>query len=137
VSERSLVLRIPPDDGVTAVHGALEELWAESPGLGAWDRMSFETALIELTSNVVQHAAAQREIVCSVDIIVDDTQLRAVLDDSGDAAPVDLTLARDMPDEWAEAGRGIPFIQALVTEFDYRRVDGRNVWSIMRRRKGA
>lgn len=135
MSERSLVFRTPPEDGVSAVHEALEELWAEAPGIASWDRMSFETALIELTSNIVQHARSYRHVICLVEISVTDDELRAVLDDSGDDAAVDVSSPRAMPDEWAEAGRGIPFIQALVTEFDHRRIDGRNVWTIMRRRR--
>ncbi|MBF4462112.1 MULTISPECIES: ATP-binding protein [unclassified Rathayibacter] len=132
--ERSLVLRTPPDDGVTAVHEALDELWAETSGLSSWDKMAFETALIEMTSNIVQHARSYRHVICLVEIRVDEHELRAVLTDSDDAAPADVTRPREMPEEWAEAGRGIPFIQALVTEFDYRRVDGQNIWTLMRSR---
>lgn len=135
MSERSFVLRTPPEDGVSAVHEALEELWAETPGIASWDRMSFETALIELTSNIVQHARSYRHIICLVEISVTDDELRAVLNDSGEEAEVDVASPREMPDEWAEAGRGIPFIQALVTEFDFRRVDGQNVWTIARTRR--
>lgn len=135
MSERSLVLRTPPGDGVSVVHAALEELWDQSPGLAAWDRMSFETALIELTSNVLQHSGSTGDVVCVVDISITDSEMRAVLSDQGGEAPADITAPREMPGEWAEAGRGIPFIQALVTEFDYRRVDDRNVWSIMRTRR--
>jgi len=135
VPERSFVLHTPPDDGMTAIHEALEELWAESPGLGSWDRMSFTTALVEVTSNIVQHARSSRPVVCRVEIRVDDLEMRAVLSDSGEAADIDVAERRDMPDEWEEAGRGIPFIQALVTSFEHRRVDGQNVWTIVRERK--
>ncbi|SMH36203.1 serine/threonine-protein kinase RsbW [Rathayibacter oskolensis] len=135
MSERSFVIRTPPDDGLTAVHEALGEIWAESPGVGSWDRMAFETALSELTSNVVQHARSTRHVICLVEISVDDRELRAVLNDSASAPDLDVTAPRDMPDEWAEAGRGIPFIQALVTRFEYNRVDGQNIWSIVRERR--
>ena len=135
MSDRSLVIRTPPDDGVTAVHEALSEIWAESPGVGSWDRMAFETALAELTSNVVQHAHSTRHTLCLIEIHVDEHELRAVLNDSAPAADVDVREPRDMPDEWAVAGRDIPFIQALVTRFDYTRVDGQNIWSIVRERR--
>ncbi|KQQ00743.1 hypothetical protein ASF42_15570 [Rathayibacter sp. Leaf294] len=120
---------------MTAVHEALSEIWAESPGVGSWDRMAFETALAELTSNVVQHAHSTRHTLCVIEIHVDEHELRAVLNDSAPAADVDVSEPRDMPDEWAVAGRGIPFIQALVTRFDYTRVDGQNIWSIVRERR--
>lgn len=135
MSERSLAFTCPADDGVSAVHAALAELWEEEPRLGSWDRMSFETALIELTSNAVQHARSDRPLACSVTIEIAESEMRAVLSDSGDAVEVDISRAREMPDEWADAGRGIPFIQALVTEFGHRRVDGGNVWTISRTRR--
>ena len=78
MSERSFVVRTPPEDGVSAVHEALEELWAETPGIASWDRMSFETALIELTSNIVQHARSYRHIICLVEISVTDDELREI-----------------------------------------------------------
>ncbi|PPF22650.1 ATP-binding protein [Rathayibacter sp. AY1A7] len=134
VPERSFVVRTPPEDGVTAVHEALEELWLEEPGVAPVDRMSFETALVELTSNIVQHARSYRHIICLVEIRVDATELRASLNDSAEEAPAEVADPRDMPDEWDEAGRGIPFIHALVTEFSYRRVDGQNLWALARTR---
>jgi serine/threonine-protein kinase RsbW len=134
VPERSLIVRTP-EDGLDAVHAALEELWEESPGLGSWDRMSFTTAVVELTTNIVQHTRSAGDIACRIDLRVDEHEMRAVLEDTGDAAAIDVADPRDMPDEWAEAGRGIPFIQALVTRFDYQRVDDRNVWTIVRDRK--
>ena len=93
------------------------------------------TALVELTSNVVQHALSTQNAVCAVEIGVDERELRATLTDSAAAARIDVSVQRDMPDEWSEAGRGIPFIQALVTRFEYHRIDGRNIWSIVRERK--
>lgn len=39
-----------------------------------------------------------------------------------------------MPDAFAESGRGIALIQALVTDFDYERTASRNLWSIRKDR---
>ncbi|NRD07866.1 ATP-binding protein [Rathayibacter agropyri] len=132
--ERSFVVRTPPEDGVSVVHQSLTELWEEAPDVERVDRMSFETALIELTSNIVQHAHSYRHVICVVEIHVSATELRASLNDSAEEAPAEVADVRPMPDEWEEAGRGIPFIHALVSEFSYRRVDGQNLWTLARAR---
>jgi serine/threonine-protein kinase RsbW len=56
-----------------------------------------------------------------------------VLVDTADPPDVD-TGPRAMPDEFAESGRGLPFIQALVDDFQYERSEGRNVWTITKNR---
>ncbi|MBO0982291.1 ATP-binding protein [Rathayibacter sp. SD072] len=132
--ERSVIVRTA-EDGLEDVHSALEELWAEAPELGSWDRMAFTTAVVELATNVLQHGRGPRDVVCRIDLGLDEHEMRAVLEDAGDAVGIDVADPRAMPDEWAEAGRGIPFIQALVTRFEHQRVDGRNVWTIVRERK--
>jgi serine/threonine-protein kinase RsbW len=35
-----------------------------------------------------------------------------------------------MPDPLAESGRGIALINALVDDFDYRRSDLQNIWTL-------
>jgi len=59
--------------------------------------------------------------------------LRAELIDTADPPGVD-TGPREMPDAFAESGRGIALIQALVTVFDHERTASRNLWSISKDR---
>lgn len=135
MSNRSLAFRTPPD-GVDAVHATLASLWTECADVDEMDRMMFETALIELASNVIQHASSTTTIICRLDITADDSVLSATLVDSADPPGID-TAPREMPDEFAESGRGIAFIQALVDDFDYRREPGRNVWTISKNRSAV
>lgn len=129
MSERSIVFRAPPE-GVDVVHAALASLWEERSDLEEMDCMMFETALIELTSNVIQHGSSTTTIICELEIATDESSLNAVLTDTADPARVDLK-PQEMPDEFAESGRGLAFIQALVNEFSYHRADdGRNIWAI-------
>lgn len=128
VTERTVSFRTPPD-GLEPAHETLAALWAEREDIGDMDRMMFETALIELTSNVIQHATSTVAIVCRLTIEADDSTIRAVLVDSADPPDID-TGPRVMPDEFAESGRGIAFIQALVDEFDHDRVGAENIWTI-------
>ncbi|MBO0985308.1 ATP-binding protein [Rathayibacter sp. SD072] len=136
MSERSIVFRTPPD-GVEAVHGALETLWQDRTDVDEMERMMFETALIELVSNVVQHASSTTTIICQLRLEADESVLRAVLVDTADPPLVDTDTVVEMPDEFAESGRGIPFIQALVDSFDHEREHGRNVWTIAKHRPSS
>jgi serine/threonine-protein kinase RsbW len=36
----------------------------------------------------------------------------------------------EMPDAFAESGRGLPMIEALVDKLTFERIDARNVWTI-------
>jgi serine/threonine-protein kinase RsbW len=132
VAERTVRFRIPPDDP-DAVYAALASLWEEREDVDEMDRMMFETALVELVSNVIQHATSTTTIMCQLDIAVGDDALSAVLVDTADPPDVD-TGPRAMPDEFAESGRGLAFIQALVNDLQYERTERRNVWSIMKNR---
>ena len=132
MTERTLAFRTPPDD-IELVHDLLDSLFAERADVGARDRMEFETALVELVSNVIQHAVSTTAVLCRLVVTVDDEVLRAELVDTADPPGVDAG-PREMPDAFAESGRGIALIQALVTVFDYERTSSRNLWSISKDR---
>jgi serine/threonine-protein kinase RsbW len=132
VTERSVLFRTPPDS-VDVVHEMLEQLWEERGDVDEMDRFAFETALVELTANVIQHATSTTAVVCRLGVSIDDDALRAHLVDTADPPGID-TSPREMPDEFAESGRGLALIQALVTTFEYERSASRNVWSLCRDR---
>lgn len=128
--QRALTITTPPDD-VDTVHDLLESIWAEAPNISIKDRFCFETALIELAANVIQHADDGSGVVCRLEIGVYADHVDAVLRDSGRAVSVQLE-GREMPDEMAESGRGIPLIQALV-DIEYLHANDFNEWRISRR----
>lgn len=129
---RSLTLQSPPDD-VDAVHELVAGLWDDRPDVGALDRMAFETALVELASNVIEHADHGQGVTCVVSVTVDDGVMSARLRDGSE--PGDFRLARrEMPGVDAESGRGLAMVQMLCDELTYERVGGENVWSVRRTR---
>jgi serine/threonine-protein kinase RsbW len=122
-----------PTDDVDVVHNLLEGVWAKSPSVSATDRLSFETALIELSSNVIRHADGGSGIHCVLTVGVSDARIEARLTDTGVASDVELD-GRTMPDAFAESGRGIALIKALVDEVEYVRSGSINHWRISRSR---
>ena len=130
--EGPLTLRSPADD-INVVHAYIERVWAEHDNLDMMDRLRFETALIELAANVIQHADDGNGIIADISIEIDGDSIRGTISDSSPAGMVDLAM-RDMPDELAESGRGIAFIQRLVDVFHYERRDDENLWVIQKRR---
>jgi serine/threonine-protein kinase RsbW len=120
-------------DDIDVVHDMLEKVWAKSPSVSATDRVSFETALIELSSNVIRHADDGSGIQCVLTVGVSDARIEARLTDTGMASDVELA-GHTMPEEFAESGRGFAMIKALVDEVEYVRTGSINHWRISRSR---
>jgi serine/threonine-protein kinase RsbW len=135
VSDAAGVLKLssPPGD-VNNVHDFVEVELSRHPDLDDLDRMKFLTALIELASNVIQHADTGSGVTCTLVLRVDDESIQAQLSDSSEVGGIKLVTGSMPEDELAESGRGIAFIQALVDDLHYERMDGRNVWSITKKR---
>lgn len=130
--ETSMRFSSPPTD-VDAVHDFLEGIWEANPDIDEMDKMAFETALIELASNVIQHADTGDGVTCVMVVSSDSGVLRAQFSDTAEAGGFRMRTAT-MPDEFAESGRGLAFMQMLVDEVQYERIDGRNVWSLTKKR---
>ncbi|RWZ53134.1 ATP-binding protein [Labedella phragmitis] len=132
MTEHSLLLSSPPGD-VDDVHGFLEGVWSSNPGVVPTDRMAFETAVIELASNVIQHADDGGGVTWHLTVTCSPESLTATLYDGGVSA--DLSLHdRSLPDPLSESGRGLAFVQMLVDTLDYRNSERGNEWSISKRR---
>ncbi len=121
-----------PPDNVNIVHNLLNSVWVDKPMIADADRYSFETAIIELTSNVIQHGDTGSGISCLITINVFDDRIEALLIDTGIVADIDVEESV-MPDELAESGRGIPLIKALVDTLAYSRVGDLNSWQFARK----
>lgn len=132
VSEHRLDFASPPDD-VSAVHDFLAGVWGTEPTVGPEDRMAFELALIELASNVVEHAGGGARVACSLDLAVTGDGLEARLTDDGRPTSVDPSAAA-LPDASAESGRGLALVGMVVDELRYERDGDRNRWTVRRGR---
>jgi serine/threonine-protein kinase RsbW len=116
------------------VHGALARLWSAAPDVPELDRLRFETAVIEIATNIVRHTvpgATTPEVVRATAVLRAVPGLvEAVLSDDGAEVAVDLDPAP--VDDLAESGRGIALVQRAVDTLELRRVDDRNTWRLTR-----
>lgn len=132
VADHRLEFASPPDD-VTCVHDFLAAVWGEEPSVGIEDRMALELAVVELASNVVEHAGGGARVACSLSLAVSGDELAAELTDDGLPASVDPAGA-ELPDASAESGRGLALVGMVVDELRYERDGDRNRWTVRRGR---
>ena len=118
-----------------AVQDALAELFADAPEVDGRDRMLFETALVEIMGNLVEHARtpADEPVTIDVRVAVHPDRIEAVLLDDGVAPPVDPTAIVPVED-LAESGRGLALAHAVSEVTHDCRVGGGNRWTVTRRR---
>jgi serine/threonine-protein kinase RsbW len=134
-----LELAAPADpEMLDLVHSLLEQLWSTHPDVAERDRVRFETAVIEVLANIVEHAfaldgvpeAQARVRRFDVALGVTDDELLAAFADNG--LPIELDLSDvAMPDELAESGRGLALATAALDDLVYERVAGRNHWRLL------
>ncbi len=114
------------------VHELLDRVRAERPDVAATDLMLLETAVIEIATNVVEHGRPPGAVHYSFTLEVRNDQLLGRLHDEGPPLPES---ERPMPDTDSEDGRGLAIARVALDDLDYRRVDGHNEWTMVRRRR--
>jgi serine/threonine-protein kinase RsbW len=117
------------------IQDALSGLWVDAPDVDGTDRMLFETALVEIVGNLVEHARtpAGAPVTITAQVAVHPDRVEARLADDGIAPPLDLTADTPPADDMAEGGRGLALARA-VAEVAHDRVPEGNVWTVTRRR---
>ncbi len=132
-AHRSLEAAVAPAS-LEAVFAVLAEWWPEVGDLPAATRFGFETAVIEIAGNIVEHsrgAAAERRF--TLELFADAEMLRATFRDDGDPPLLDLDAVR-MADENQVSGRGLALARASVDDVAFDRDADRNVWTLESRR---
>lgn len=121
--------------GLDDLHDLLERIGSDHPQLSPADLMLFETAVIEIAGNVVEHGRPPGEVHWTFSLVVHGDRIEAMLSDDG--VPFegsdDLPDA-EMPDALAEGGRGFALAGAVLDRLDYERADGVNHWRLVRNR---
>lgn len=133
--ERSLLADVSLES-VEAVHDLLLEWFEEVGEVDPRVRFAFETAVVEIAGNIVEHTVAARGAEgrhFTVELVADEAALTATFQDDAQPAELDLS-AVTMAEEGAEDGRGLALALASVDRLEYRHEGGRNIWSIECRR---
>ncbi|HWI41988.1 MAG TPA: ATP-binding protein [Nocardioides sp.] len=120
-------------EGLDELHGVLAQAAEEHPAVGAAAFMLFETAVIEIAGNVVEHGRPVGSVRWTFSLTVEADRLRGSLSDDGEELEGDPTDASLPDDPLADSGRGLALARATLDELDYRRQDGVNVWHMVRR----
>jgi serine/threonine-protein kinase RsbW len=115
---------------IEQVHALLARLWAQAPGVPVECRTRFETAVVEVAANVVEHAAAgPGPVELVLRFSCRDGGVLARFEDDGPPAEVDLAAVR-LPGDDAESGRGLWLARAAADELTYTRDAAGNAWSV-------
>jgi anti-sigma regulatory factor (Ser/Thr protein kinase) len=111
--------------------------FSELHGVGKRSQHAFNLALDELVTNIVRHGYSDQEPhEIKVEISLAGTALSATITDDGkafnpaDHPAVDCTKPIQ---ERQLGGLGIHLVRSLITRIDYKREDGKNVLTILKR----
>jgi serine/threonine-protein kinase RsbW len=120
---------------LSLLHDLLERVGTEHPDLDSGDLMLFETAVIEVAGNVVEHGRPSGRVAWTFRLSVLPDRLEATLSDSGMEYPGG-TWGTAMPqDPMREDGRGLALATAVLDRLGYERADDGNHWTMLRRRR--
>ena len=143
VPDRITLLARADPEIMELVHAVLGQLWTDHADVADDDRLRFETAIMEVLGNIIEHAyradsATPTQHARRFQLVVGVTpqSVLATFGDNGEPAELDLSEVT-MPGIEAESGRGLPIAKAALDELHYARKDGRNIWTLVRHRAGA
>jgi serine/threonine-protein kinase RsbW len=123
-------LAVPESLGL--LHDLLERVGGEHPALASSDLMLFETAVIEVAGNVVEHGRPHGHVRWTFRLRALPDRLEATLSDSGEEYPGG-TWGTEMPEPMAENGRGLALATAVLDSLRYERAGDANEWTMVRR----
>lgn len=114
------------------LHDLLEQVGTDHPELDASDLVLFETAVLEVAGNVVEHGRPVGEVRWNFSLRVLPDRLEGRLSDGGEEYPGD-AWGTTMPDPMAENGRGLALASAALDSLGYARDGEVNHWTMLRR----
>lgn len=117
------------------VHQLVTDLFAAAEVDEMIDRIRFETAVIEVAGNIVEHSLHHdppSDVPRTFDIVLRGSSTTLTAEFRDDGRPVEIDFEKiSMPSEDAERGRGLALALATVDEITHSRSDGLNIWCIV------
>ena len=120
-------------ESLNLLHDLLERVGREHTDLDAGDLMMFETAVIEVAGNVVEHGRPSGDVTLAFRLSVRSDRLEAELSDSGEEY-LGGTRGTTLPaDPMQEDGRGLALAAGVLDSLRYERSAAANHWTMLRR----
>ena len=117
------------------VHATLEGCWSSHNQVPEHIRIQLGIAVGEIVANIVEHATQGEPVLVQMSIEVLANEVHVSFTDDGIACPVDPEVAH-MPGEFADRGRGIAMMRAVLSKLSYHRSDSHNHWRLISRSFG-
>ena len=124
-------------ESLDRLHELFERVRTDWPDIDEVDLSMFETAIVEIHGNVVEHGHPPGQVIYAFELEVHPDRIVGVLADTGSAVPDLSSIDEGLPDDLTENGRGLWLAKATLDELDYVRVGDRNTWRLVRNRTGA
>jgi serine/threonine-protein kinase RsbW len=131
-------------ESLELVHELLDQVWESDAGIELMERIRFETALIEVASNIIEHSrpAASDPIRFRLELECSPERLYAEFHDNAKPAGIDLSAApppEDLSslDNISSSGRGLALAKVALDEFSYAKLDSGNKWTLMCKRNAS
>lgn len=127
VASTELEVRSGPE-ALDEIHDALGDFWSAHDRVPESVRMAFGIAAAEVFANIVEYSGAK---TVRMDVAMSPNHLQVGFTDDGRPVEVDLESV-EMPDEFAESGRGLAIAKASLSGLSYEReVPGGNRWMLV------
>lgn len=125
-------------ESLELIHDLLEQVWESESGIHLMDRIRFETAVIEVASNIIEHSrpASTDPIRFLLNLECSPQRLYAEFQDNAKPAGVNLSVAT-LPDDMASTGRGLALAKVALDEFSYAKQDSGNRWTLLCKRAAS
>lgn len=131
-------------ESLELVHDLLDEVWESEAGIDLMERIRFETALIEVASNIIEHSkpASSDPIRFRLELECSPERLYAEFHDNAKPAGIDLSaapLSEDLSslDNISSTGRGLALAKVALDEFSYAKLVSGNKWTLMCKRNAS
>jgi anti-sigma regulatory factor (Ser/Thr protein kinase) len=118
-----LCLRVPPDPRLGGYVRQEVMTFAELQGIADDEVADFISAVGEALANAIEHAHTVEPIEITA-WLFDDRLFASVCDRGIGFLPADRTLAQQLPDAFAERGRGLPIMRRFADLFSVRSAPG-------------
>ena len=131
-------------ESLELVHDLLEQVWESEAGIELMERIRFETALIEVASNIIEHSkpADSDPIRFRLELECSPERLYAEFHDNAKPAGIDLSAAPP-PEELSSlenissSGRGLALAKVALDEFSYAKLNPGNKWTLLCKRNAS